>query len=84
MAASVIHLTVAVLSLSGTAVKHRPQELLVEQLVKRTWTTSMGGLGRLYDWWMIYVYRHLPASSFLKSLGSEATSNNAVEMSVTR
>ena len=75
MATSVICLTVAVLSLYGTAVKRRPQELPVEQLVKRTWTTLMGGLGRLYDRWMIYVYHHLSASSFLRSSGSEATSN---------
>ena len=84
MATLVIHLTVAVLSLYGTAVKCRPQELPVEQPVKRTLTTSMGGLGRLYDRWMIYVYCRLSASSFLRYLGSEATSNNVVEMSVIR
>ena len=61
MAASVIRLTVAALSLYGTAVKRRPQELPVGQLVKKTWTASMGGLGRLYDRWMMYVYRRLPA-----------------------
>ena len=84
MATSVIRLTIAVLSLYGTAVKCRPQELPVEQPVKRTWTTLMGGLGRLYNRWMIYVYRRLSASIFLRSLGSEATSNNVVEMSVIR
>ena len=65
MAASVIHLTVAALSLYDTAVKRGPQELPVKQLVRKTWTTSMGGLRRLYDRWMIYVYLRLPASSFL-------------------